>query len=83
MMSKYKMAIGLPNIVEPKEICTGCLMSKQTRKPFPFQTSYVAKRALELIHGDLCGPMSPETARGNRYFSYLLMTIVECCGCMY
>jgi hypothetical protein len=29
---------------------------------------YRAERRLELVHGDLCGPISPATARGNKYF---------------
>lgn len=63
LMSKHKLVKELPTITQPKEICTGCLMSKQTRKPFPSQTSYRAKKAiLELVHGGLCGPISPETS---------------------
>jgi transposase InsO family protein len=29
---------------------------------------YRAKQRLELVHGDLCGPISPATVRGNKYF---------------
>jgi hypothetical protein len=27
---------------------------------------------LELVHGDLCGPISPATPAGNRYFLLLV-----------
>jgi hypothetical protein len=27
---------------------------------------------MELVHGDLCGPISPATSRGNRYFLLLV-----------
>lgn len=43
LMSKQNMVIGMPNIVTPKNVCTGCLMSKQTRKQFPTKASYTAK----------------------------------------
>ena len=66
------MAHGLPLINQTKETCSGCLMSKQTRKSFPSQTSFIAKTALELIHVDLCGPISPPTPAGNRYFMLLV-----------
>lgn len=71
-MSKNNMATGFPMIVQPKELCTGCLMSKQMRKTFPAQSSYRAKQVLELVYGDLCGPISPETSSGNRYFFLLV-----------
>ena len=70
LMSKKKMANEFPAIAQPKEICTGCLMSKQVRKSFPAKTDYRAERALELIHGDLCGPIAPETPRGINIFSF-------------
>jgi hypothetical protein len=27
---------------------------------------------LKLVHGDLCGPISPATSRGNKYFVLLV-----------
>lgn len=71
-MENNGMVNGLPKLKQPKELCTGCLMSKQTRKGFPSKTEFRAKAPLELIHGDLCGPISPPTAAGNRYFLLLV-----------
>ncbi|KAL8117920.1 hypothetical protein AgCh_015707 [Apium graveolens] len=34
--------------VDPKEVCDGCLMAKQARKPFPAQANYSTKNPLEL-----------------------------------
>lgn len=42
-----------------KEVCSSCLLGKQTRQKFPQVTSYRATHILELIHGDLCGPITP------------------------
>lgn len=30
------------------------------------------KEALEIVHGDLCGPISPPTMSGNKYFFLLV-----------
>jgi hypothetical protein len=33
---------------------------------------YQAERRLELVHGDLCGPISLATPRANKYFLLLM-----------
>lgn len=72
LMSKNNMVEGMPKITQPKGVCSGFLMAKQVRKPFPSQAKFSAKRVLELIHGDLRGPISPATSAGNRYFFLLV-----------
>ena len=47
-------------------------MTKLKRWPFPRQASFHATEQLELVHGDLCGPMSLATPRGRRYFILLI-----------
>ena len=71
-MAEKKLFEGVPSLNIPSQPCEGCLVGKQTRSPFPVQTNYRAKRKLDLIHGDLCGPMSPPTPSGNRYFMLLV-----------
>lgn len=66
LMNVNEMVHGLPRFIQPKEACTGCLMTKQVRKPFPHQTNFKASKGLESIHGNLCGPISPATTAGNR-----------------
>lgn len=68
LMSKERMVDGMARIIQTEGICSGCLMSKQTRKKFPSKSHYQATEPLELVHGDLCGPILPETASGKRYF---------------
>lgn len=72
MMSKEEMAHGLPKLIHPKALCDGCLMSKQTRSSFPAKSIFCAQSALELIHADICGPFTPQTSAGNRYFLLLV-----------
>lgn len=71
-MSTVKMARGLPEFTQPKEISVGFLMPKQIKRPLPRQIEFQATWALELIHGDLCGPISADTTAGNRYFFLLV-----------
>lgn len=71
-MHSMEMVYGLPKFAQSDGVCTNCLMAKQTRKSFPTQTNYRAKLALELVHADLCGPISPATTGENRYFLLLI-----------
>lgn len=43
-------------------------MAKQVRNTFPSGISRRASSCLQLIHMDLCGPMSEESLGGNMYF---------------
>ena len=67
-----KMVQGLPHIKHVGELCDSCLARKQRRLPFPKAAKYHAKDALELVHGDLCGPITPATNGGRRYFLLLM-----------
>lgn len=67
LMVDKKMVTGMPSFGVEKETCAACLRGKQIRKSFPQESSYRASRVLELVHGDLCGPITPSTAGGNKY----------------
>lgn len=70
---KFKKLIeGMPQIQIPSQPCEGCLVGKQTRNSFLSQTNFRAKKKLELIHGDLCGQVTPPTSSGNRYFMMIV-----------
>src|SRR5256714_1885184 len=47
--------------------CDACMEGKQHRQP-SHKPATRAKEALELIHSDLCGPISPMTYGGTNYF---------------
>ena len=66
------MVRGLPQIDHVDQICDSCLVGKQRRTPFPEQAKYRAKHVLDLVHGDLCGPITPATPGGKKYFLLLV-----------
>ena len=66
-MIQRELVAGAPHIEIEKKICGSCLLGKQARQTFPRATSYRATKVLELIHGDLCGPITPTTRAGNKY----------------
>ena len=72
LMFKEKMVSGLPGVVQPRDVCTGCLMSNQARKHVPTHANFSASKVLELIHGDLCVPITPKTTSGKRYIFLLV-----------
>ena len=48
--------------------CEGCTLAKSTQKrPKPLG-EVRAKRCLEMIHTDVCGPMQTESLNWKRYF---------------
>jgi hypothetical protein len=71
-LAQEELVRGLPEVDQVEQLCTGCLMGKQRRAPFPHQSEYKADIVLELIHGDICGPISLATPRGNWYFILLV-----------
>lgn len=52
--------------VNKVEFCEPCISGKMTRLPFGSRTK--STRLLEIIHSDVCGPISPESFDGNKYF---------------
>ena len=66
------MVTGLPQIKHVDEFCDNCLAGKQRRLPFPKAANYRAQEVLQLVHGDLCGPIMPATHGSRRYFLLLV-----------
>ncbi|GAA0145520.1 hypothetical protein LIER_42865 [Lithospermum erythrorhizon] len=61
------MVIGLPKFKAEAFTCVDCLNGRQTRNAIPKQATWRANNILELIHSDLCGPISPTSNSGKRY----------------
>lgn len=72
LMINKKLVEGVPHIQVKKETCVSCLLGKQARVPFPKTTLFRATQLLELVHGDLCGPITPTTPGQKRYVFVLI-----------
>lgn len=62
------MVTGLPQIVPPNNVCEECIIGKQHREQFPQAKSWRAKKVLELVHSDICGPINPSSNGCKWYF---------------
>ncbi|CAM8959850.1 unnamed protein product [Rhodiola kirilowii] len=66
-----KMVTGLPQIKPPSnKVCEDCCVGKQHREPFLKGKAWSARAQLELVHSDICGPISPES-NGKRKYSFI------------
>jgi hypothetical protein len=71
-MSCHKMVHGLQKLEHVDQLCNVCITTKHRRMPFPKQANFRAEGCLDLIHGDVCGPITPATPGGHRYFLLLV-----------
>lgn len=67
-MIHEELVLGVPIINVEKEVCGSCLLGNQVRHSFPKATTYRASEILELLHGDLCEPITARKPAGYRYF---------------
>ena len=57
-MIKGTLVKVLPQFRNPGEVCAYCISGKHSRAPFS-SSAYKALSILELMHMDICGPVSP------------------------
>ena len=62
------MVHGLPDVEFKGKFCEECVFGKHTRTSFQLKAEYQAKQILELIHTDICGPITIESFSGKKYF---------------
>ena len=63
---------GLPKIQEKHEgVYNGCAKGKNTKKTFP-SSERKEKGTLEIIHSDVCSPMSSSSLSGYVYYVYFI-----------
>lgn len=68
-LAQDEMVRGMPDIEHVDEVCDGCMAGKQHRISFPGEAKYRATKKLELVHGNLCGPVTPSR---NKFFLLLV-----------
>ncbi|TXG51085.1 hypothetical protein EZV62_023609 [Acer yangbiense] len=62
-----KMVHGIPKLEASTTVCTDCMIGKQHRDPIPKRSTWRASQKLQLIHADICGPISPTSNSKKRY----------------
>ncbi|WVZ50249.1 LOW QUALITY PROTEIN: hypothetical protein U9M48_001523 [Paspalum notatum var. saurae] len=77
-LGEKEMVCGLPHIDRAHQICSDCVTTKLKRKPFPSQAKHRSAGLLDLVHGDLCGPITPSTP--GRYVPKKWMIEAVTCG---
>lgn len=48
--------------------CEPCIKGKMSKLPYHSVVLPKSRRPLELVHSDVCGPITPGTAEGEKYF---------------
>ena len=71
-MSNRQLVEGLLVIKVPNKLCRDYVVGKHHRTPFPKALSHQSCEPVELVHADICGPISPSTLGGNRYFLLII-----------
>ncbi|GJZ85113.1 retrovirus-related pol polyprotein from transposon TNT 1-94 [Tanacetum coccineum] len=54
-----KMVNGLPLLKASSKLCSECVEGKQSRDRFQQSSAWRATQPLQLIHSDICGPITP------------------------
>ena len=63
-----KVVMGIPYLkINHEGICKGCAKGKNIKNPFP-KSETKTKGTLELIHSDVCRPMSSTSLSGFEYY---------------
>jgi transposase InsO family protein len=62
------MVIDLPPISCRYGVCAGCVLGKHHRDSFEKTTSWHGSVPLQLVHSDLCVPLSSPSFFGCKYF---------------
>lgn len=70
-LARNGSVVGLKLNTDTKQdqiVCGPCVEGKQTKKPFLSVSEKRSSRVLELIHSDVCGPITPVGLYGSKYF---------------
>ncbi|KAL0413673.1 UNVERIFIED_CONTAM: Retrovirus-related Pol polyprotein from transposon TNT 1-94 [Sesamum radiatum] len=61
-----EMVRGLPHLSTSNVTCSDCINGKQHRDPISKKSNWRASQKLELIHADICGPITPISNSNKR-----------------
>jgi transposase InsO family protein len=63
---------GMPKVDHVDQLCDGCLASKHWHSLFLEKAEYHVEHRLDMVHGDLCGPIMPTTPGSKKLFLLLV-----------
>lgn len=66
-LQQKELVKGLPQLKAVNKVCTVCNIGKQHRQPIPKKIQWRASQRLQLIHADICGPITPISSSNKRY----------------
>jgi len=66
-LESKQLVKGLPKFKATNTACTVCHRGKQHRAVIPKKSQWRASRRLQLVHADLCGPITPTSNSLKRY----------------
>jgi hypothetical protein len=72
-LCNQQMVTGLPLVSYRDGVCISCVLDKHHRNSFDKRASWHASVPLQLVHGDLCGPLSSPYFSGCKY----LLTFID------
>jgi transposase InsO family protein len=67
LLQQKDMVKGLPTFQARTQICEHCLVGKQQRNSFTHNSTWRASQILQLVHADICGPITPISNSKKRY----------------
>ncbi|XP_013607625.1 PREDICTED: uncharacterized protein LOC106314267 [Brassica oleracea var. oleracea] len=84
-MVDKEMVVGMPQVIDEKDVCSTCLVGKQTRKSFPPKAKYRASHTLELVHENndanqdqhVTSRYGHNIRKPKRFSDYILLAEVE------
>nr|GEX30619.1 ribonuclease H-like domain, reverse transcriptase, RNA-dependent DNA polymerase [Tanacetum cinerariifolium] len=76
-MAQRDLVHGIPAIKHTTQIYDVCLIGKHSRAPFPKKEKARSTSPLDLVYGDLCGPISPPTPSRKKYIFLTLDDLYE------
>jgi transposase InsO family protein len=74
LMEKQNLVGGLPKFRTKEvmsKVCEACQLGKQTRHPFPVQTTHVSSKPLEMIHLDVWTTKTKSIGGCKYYVSFI------------
>ena len=68
LLQSKSMVIDMPSVQENITVCDVCQFGKLSQMSFPINQAWRANEKLQLVHTDVCGPMSVASHGGSKYF---------------